>query len=268
MAIELSRNHCQDVGDRRHVGIDVLSGRKGLAPDIRSRRAGQSGFTLMEIIVAMVLVLALVSIAMPYVGSALGVQVKSTARQLAGTMRFLYDEAGIKSTNFRMVFNLDRHSYKIEQCDASADDQLGSPLLYHSADEREKGLEALAEKQRRMEDYATAGSAPVDPDPLQRCKAYSTEQVSEMTFEEPVTLLGIWTPQYKGVMRGNPDGPPEKPEDDLTVDVYFLKGGYAERAYIYLSDGGEEVYTLELEPLTGKVNLYDGEVEVPREFWR
>lgn len=222
----------------------------------------------MEIIVAIVLVLALTSIAMPYVSSALGVQVKSAARQLAGTMRFVYDEAGVKNTNFRIVFNLDRHGYKVEQCDVAADDQFGGAILFHSAEEREKGLEALAEKQRKLEDYASAGSAPPDPDPLQRCKTYTSEQVSDVTFEDPVTLLGVWTPQYSGVMRGNPSGPPDKPEDDLLVDVYFLKGGYAERAYIYLSDGGSEIYTLELEPLTGKVNLFDGEVEVPREFWR
>lgn len=233
------------------------------------RARSQAGFTLMEIIVAMVLMVALISIAAPYVNSALGVQVKGSARELAGTLRFLYDEAGIRNTNFRVVFNLDRHGYKIEQCDLSSEDVFGGALLFKNADERERGLELLAERQRQLEDYASSGSAPIEQDPLQRCKSVSgDERLKDVTFEEPVTLLGVWTPQYKGVMRGNPDGPSEHPEDDLLVDLYFLKGGYAERAYIYLSDGGEEIYTLELEPLTGRVTLYDGELEVPREYWR
>lgn len=235
---------------------------------MKRSRPASAGFTLMEIIVAMVLLTALVAIATPFVSNALGAQVKSKARQLAGTMRYLYDEAGVKSTNFRLVLNLDRHSYKVEQCDASPEDFFGGALLFKNAQDREKGLELLAERQRQLEDYASAGSAPPEPDPTQRCKPSQDERLAEVTFEEPVTLLGVWTPQYAQVMRGNPDGPSENPEDDLLVDIYFLKGGYAERAYVYLSDGGEEIYTLELEPLTGRVSLYDGEKEVPREFWR
>lgn len=227
----------------------------------------RSGFTLMEMLVVLVLMAAIIGLAMPYVGGVLGVEVKSAARKLAGTVRYVFDESVLKSSNFRIVFDLDRHAYSVEQCPGKS-----AAILYRNAEERETGEEALQEKLRRMEDYARSGSEkgvlPLSDTLLQSCSQSQDANLAPVAFEEPLTLLGVWTPQYPAVMRGDPEGPPESPDDDLIVVVNFLKGGYAERAYIYLSDGGDDIYTLEIEPLTGQVTMYDGEYEVPQEYWR
>lgn len=235
----------------------------------RDFRTGSAGFTLIELVAVMTLLALVSALATPYISSALGVQVKSTARQLAGTMKYVFDEAAIRNVNLRLVFNLDRHGYKVEECGTSDQDFFGAPLLYHSAEDKQRGQDAMDEAARRAQDYASSGSAPPPPqDPLQSCKPVNDVRVSEVTFEEPLTLLGVWTPQYKAILRGHPDGPSEDPSEDTLAEVYFLKGGYAERVFIYLSDGGEDIYTLELEPLTGRVTLHDGEKEVPSEYWR
>ncbi len=225
---------------------------------------GARGFTLMELIVAMALLVVLVATAVPYVAGVLGVQVKGAARQLAGTMRYLFDESVIRSANYRLVFNLDRHSYFVELCPG------GSAILYRSADERERSEEQLEELRRRMEDYASApgGRIPLADTTLQSCSRVDESDLEPVVLQEPITLLGVWTAQYDSVVRGDPDGPPDDPEDDRIAVVNFIKGGYAERAYVYLSDGGDDIYTLELEPLTGEVILHEGEYEVPREYWR
>jgi len=220
----------------------------------------------MELVVAMTLMAMLIGLAAPYVGNVLGVQVKSKARQLAGTMRYVFDEAIIQSSNYRIVFNLDKHSYTVEQCPGP------SAVLYQNAEARLNAEEAQAEKQRRLESSSrgSADTVPLADASLQSCKATTDPQLESVVFEEPVTLLGVWTAQYPSVVRGNPNGPSEDAGDDQIAVVNFIKGGYAERAYVYLSDGAEDgdIYTLELEPLTGQVILHEGEVEVPREYWR
>lgn len=229
-------------------------------------RSAQAGFTLMEIIVAMVLIGVLAAMAAPYVSGALGLQVKGEARKLAGKMRYLFDEASIRNSNFRVVFNLDRHAYTVEQCPGAS-----AAVLYRSAEERRVGEELAEEQRRQQEDYARSSSqslVPLADSTLQSCTQAQDQELQPVTFEEPMTLLGVWTAQYPALVRGNPNGPPEDPTEDTIAVVNFLKGGYAERAFIYMSDGGDDIYTLELEPLTGNVILHDGEYEVPRDLWR
>jgi len=224
----------------------------------------QSGFTLMELVVAMLLMVMLITVTVPFISSALGMKVRSSARQLAGTLRYVFDESVLQSSNYRVVFNLDRHTYQVEKCPGN------SAILFRNADDRRLGEEQLADRIKRMEESARNGAlkSPLADSALQSCTTSSDPQLIPVQLEEPVTLLGVWTPQYPEVMRGNPDGPPEDPAEEMVAVVNFVKGGHAERAYIYLSDGGDDVYTLELEPLTGLVNLFDGELEVPRDFWR
>ena len=88
-----------------------------------------------------------------------------------------------------------------------------------------------------------------------------------VTLPTTVTLEGVWTPQYDEVQRPE-EVPPQDEADDNIVYVHFFPGGYAERAFIYLSDGDDDWYTLEIEPLTGRVIVYDEEVEVPRDYLR
>ncbi len=237
-----------------------------MSPNRRTTTA-PAGFTLMEILVVMALLTLLLGMTIPYVGGVLGVQVRSAARQLAGTIRYTFDEAVLESSNFRIVFNLDRHAYTVERCSGTS-----TAILYRSAEERERGEERLAEKLRRLEDYAQSrsgmGGLPLADTLLQSCSQSQDPNLAPVILEEPLTLLGVWTPQYPDVMRGDPDGPPDDPAEDQIVVVNFLKGGYVERAFIYLSDGGDDIYTLEIEPLTGMVNMYNGEYEIPREYWQ
>jgi general secretion pathway protein H len=231
----------------------------------RAHRPAQAGFTLMEVVVVMVLFAMMALMAAPYVNSALGVEVKSEARKLAGTMRYLFDEASIQGANYRIVFNLDRHAYLVEKCPGPS-----SAILYRSFEERRRGEEAEAERIRQQEDYAKSSSAavPLADTALSSCAQSTDPELIPVTLKDPITLLGVWTAQYPAVVRGNPGGPPEDPTQDTIAVVNFLKGGYAERAFIYLSDGGDDIYTLELEPLTGHVILHEGEYDVPREYWR
>ena len=47
--------------------------------------------------------------------------------------------------------------------------------------------------------------------------------------------------------------------------LYFFPQGYTERAQIYVSSGST-VYTLKVQPLTGKVKVAPEELELPRDI--
>jgi hypothetical protein len=52
-------------------------------------------------------------------------------------------------------------------------------------------------------------------------------------------------------------------------ELYFFPAGWTEPAFIYLREKGREgdVYTLEVEPLTGRVTIHPDRLQIPSE-WR
>ncbi|MDD5225229.1 MAG: prepilin-type N-terminal cleavage/methylation domain-containing protein [bacterium] len=83
-----------------------------LAPRRILRRT--SGFTLIELSIALLLLTLMFSIAIPRFSELTEVNLRSSARQLAAMMRFLYAEAGFKKTYFSLIFDLSTQSYWVE----------------------------------------------------------------------------------------------------------------------------------------------------------
>ena len=75
----------------------------------------RSGFTLIELSVALLLVVLLLSIAIPRLGEYADVELKSAVKMLATTMRYLHNEASLRKTFYRLVYDLDHQRYYIEQ---------------------------------------------------------------------------------------------------------------------------------------------------------
>lgn len=229
----------------------------------------QLGFSVMELMVAMALLAGMIGLSLPYIDSVMGVSLRQSVRQLSGSVRFLYDRASVTGTTYRIAFNLDRHAWWVEENDAE-----GEVLIFKSERARVEGEEAAQKLLEEIEAQRNRASSASQPLPLAE-RAMSTfhrvesEDLPPVVLPENVFLMGVWTAQYDEVQRPN-DVAPEKEEDDRVVYVHLFRGGYAEKAFIYLSDGEEDgdIYTLEVEPLTGRVLVYEEEVEVPRELLR
>ena len=76
--------------------------------------SSQKGFTMIELLVVTILVSALVYIAMPSLRSSTDFNIKSAARSLTGTIKYLYNEAAFKKDIYRLVFDVDRDEYWVE----------------------------------------------------------------------------------------------------------------------------------------------------------
>jgi general secretion pathway protein H len=48
--------------------------------------------------------------------------------------------------------------------------------------------------------------------------------------------------------------------------LYFFPDGHTERAIIHVADTSNDIYTLIVQPLTGRVEVRAGDVPVPRGF--
>jgi prepilin-type N-terminal cleavage/methylation domain-containing protein len=72
----------------------------------RSSRSGTRGFTLLELMVVVVLIGTVASIALPKFKDLFEVNLKSSMRRMAGTVKFCFHEAIIKQATIRLTFDV------------------------------------------------------------------------------------------------------------------------------------------------------------------
>ncbi len=99
--------------------------RKGRLFHARGRFA--RGFTLLELAVVIFIMGLMMLIAMPYFGGFKSAQLRSAARTMAGRATYLYEEASAQKLVIRMVFDLDRQSYRVLVLDPYATQPMFTP---------------------------------------------------------------------------------------------------------------------------------------------
>lgn len=77
-----------------------------------------SGFTLIELAVVILLISLFTLISVPLLSSGNKGDLKASTRRLAGTMKYLFNEAALSGQEHRLVFNLDENSYHGEILEA------------------------------------------------------------------------------------------------------------------------------------------------------
>ncbi|HCU23393.1 MAG TPA: hypothetical protein DF383_00105 [Deltaproteobacteria bacterium] len=72
------------------------------------------GFTLIEILIVIVIIGAMMGLGVSVLFPGNEAKLRDSAARLAGTIKFLYNEAAIKKKYYRLVFDLDSQSYSVE----------------------------------------------------------------------------------------------------------------------------------------------------------
>ena len=248
--------------------------RDQLAPratrDQDARRAGlrlshraRAGYTLIEMIVALLIVGAISGIAVMSVNSITSAKLKEEAGRLASVIRACYALAATNGRTYRIRFDLDAGSYTIESSES---------LVLVSA-EREASVEG-----GRMEDKPNArakvgqgilglgGTTPRLPKPGWRRVNSSeiglvedgTKNAGTIKLPTDIEFEGVFTTHQIDVFtRGK-------------ADMHFFPQGWAERAIIYLREKNEksekgEVFTVEVDPLTGRAYVHPERLRIPAE---
>ncbi|QSQ16714.1 prepilin-type N-terminal cleavage/methylation domain-containing protein [Myxococcus landrumensis] len=235
----------------------------------KSQHRAQRGLTLIEISIAIIIVAMLFSAAVMGIGSLTGAKAKGAAGELAGTIRSLYDSAALRGKTCRLVFEIPEpkeekatryHAECAESGVTTARDR--DNALRDENREREQSRRANrgGDRDERRSYLTTGGDTPTAQDLMnsEKVRVENTSRFSSFTSEEiPMRELpedvriSIWTRQQREAV------------DSGVAYLYFFPQGYTEKAYVYVSQG-DNIWTLDVSPLTGKVNIANEALEVPR----
>ena len=209
--------------------------------DVRQPR----GFTLIEVLIVVAVIGVVALAAAPAVNSLTGANARSSAGEIAGASRYLFDTAALRHQTCRLVIDIDAREWWAECTTATAGSRRNQPVM---------GKDGTAEDDER--ELARGFSDEVDPEKrkfLARAKfaEFKDRQVQKRKLKGGASFEKVWTPRGRD------------PQTKGKAYVYFFPQGQADRAQIPVSDGSN-VYTVVTQPLTGRARVVTGIPEVPR----
>lgn len=218
----------------------------------RRSHGRESGFTLLEILIVLVIVGLISGMSIRGLRSLAKSDLRSNTSRLSGAMRYLFDRASVTGKYHRLVIDVDEGRYWAEV----SDDRFYIPR----EPETEASVKKLAalqaetdEKDRRRADLSEAAGgfdmSKVQPQDF-RPKRVRFGAFKETTLK-PVKLkntkvMDVYTPRLSDpVIHGR-------------AYIYFFPLGQTEPAIVHLSDpAGETIYSLVVHPITGRVRVYN-----------
>jgi general secretion pathway protein H len=223
----------------------------------------QRGLTLIEIMVALAIAAVLFSAVVVGIGSITGTKAKAATSELAGVIRSLYDTAALSGKTCRLVFELpdpkadERTRYRAECAAGNVTTSRDRDVELSEGNRSAEELARTGGDTRR--DYRTDTGPNLNEELAgERDRVEKAAQFSEFTAPElePRTLpsdvkVSVWTRQQR------------EPTEKGLAYLYFFPQGFTERAQVYVRQG-DNVWTLKVQPLTGKVEVVAEALEVPR----
>jgi general secretion pathway protein H len=231
------------------------------------QRSRERGLTLIEVSIALGIAAVLFAAVTISIGSITGAKAKASASELAGVMRSLYDTAALSGKTCRLVFEL--ADPKAEDSATSYRAECAAGNVTTSRDRDEMLREESRDREKRDKDkgsdsrrnYTRGGNDEPGLDELMaqeenrveeaaRFSAFTAEELKPRQLPEDVKV-SVWTRHQR------------EAADKGVAYLYFFPQGYTEKAQVYVRQG-DNVWTLTVAPLTGKVTIVGEALEVPR----
>jgi general secretion pathway protein H len=234
----------------------------------RQTRDLRGGFTLIEVMVAMMVVMLIATIGVKGFRSLTKSDLREATAHFSGAIRYMFDRASITGKYHRLVIDLNEGQYWAEQSDdkfyapnqaETVSDQRRREEKEAAADEDERKRQ---EKQRELYSSSASSSSSTAATSFDMSKLevgeFRPKRARFAAFKEtalkPVKLKklrirSVYTPRLVD------------PVTSGRAYLYFYPLGQTEPAIITLSDeSGESVYSLVVHPITGRVRIYNYEV--------
>ena len=187
-------------------------------------------------------------------------QLRSSSAKLAGAIRYCFDRAVTTGSYYRLVLDIDGDKYWAER----SDDRTYLTAGKEDSPGKGEALDVQALEKKRDEDDAklqelatSVGGQMVTLDPPPKPKRAKFQTFKDTTLPQVklthAKLFDVYTPRQR------------EPYTQGKAYLYFFPDGHTERAVIRLNDG-DEFYSLIVHPLTGRVEVMSGKVDIPRDF--
>lgn len=223
-----------------------LSSTRTAARTGRLRPRGRRGMMLVEILVVIAILLGVAAILIPTVSSYMQLEQRRVAKELALSYELLHDQAVMRNTTFRIAYHLDANAYQVEVGDPDV-------LIFDNPEDR-------IEYEEDLEDLLDAFDED-DPDrpedPTSSFQKLQDRFGARVELPRGTRFGGVYTPQYEDMMEPSGVDPEVDPEEAVVVYSYIFSTGFTEHTVVWLvdEDDPESGYTVEIEPLSGRVHL-------------
>jgi general secretion pathway protein H len=209
------------------------------------QRSERRGFTLIELLVVLAVVAVLAGAAAPALSGVTGANARQAAGEVAGSMRALFDIAALRHETCRMVLDLQEHAWWAECTRRSEPAAEGDPEAHAGAD----GAAADEELEERFEEIQNPEKRRL----LARSRFGSFADPVAKRRELPgnVEFKDVWSEHQR------------EPISEGRAYIYFHPQRRAEQARVPVVDG-DHVYSIVLEPWTGRARIVAGLPEIPR----
>jgi len=232
----------------------------------RVARRAPHGFTLIEVMVALMVVALMATIGVKGFRSLRKSDLREATAHLSGAIRYMFDRASITGKYQRLVLDLNDGQYWAEV----SDDKFYAPNQAESeSDQRKRETaekEADDEQRKKAEKQAQAfansstssSSTSFDLSKLEvgefrpkhaRFAAFKETALKPVRLKK-LRIRSVYTPRLT------------EPVTSGRAYLYFYPMGQTEPAIITLTDeSGESIYSLVVHPITGRVRIYNYEIK-------
>ena len=200
-----------------------------------------SGFTLIEVIVVIAIAAVVVSGATFGIGALTRGRLRSASMRVMSAAQYAHSRSITNGTTTRLHFDFEKDTMAVEETEAPVTIANYEQLKTDTG----TAVDPWEVARQRIE-------KPLDREPPQ------TSQFSPITTNEGNTIKRYQAqPLGKGIEVHALVTPRDSlPRTEGEGGVYFFPGGATEHTVIQLRDNNENVYSVEIHPLTGKGRLY------------
>lgn len=226
---------------RRHRwlfhGVWQNSGDEALA----ARRA-RAGMTLIEIMIVVAIMGMLAAGVLMGQGALPRARLRTSCMRLAAAFRFAYVHALTSGKTTRVSFPLGGARITVEESDDAMQLDPRDPLRAGGAEAIEAAAVQLADAIQNLRPRA----------PRAQFTPIAGARFRPRDLDEGITVTRLYS-QHD-----------EEPRTEGIGHVYFFPGGQAERAVVHLRNSRGDVFSIVLNPMTGRAEVFDRAVEPPQ----
>lgn len=233
------------------------------------RRPRQGGYTLLEVLAVAAIAVGLIAVSGVGLKRLRQSDLRTASAYLAGAIRFTYDRSITTGKYYRLVIDLEEKTYWPEVSDdrfylvrgksrPTGEDETVDPNAPPGPTEapvKPSGGSAMGSLLGMLGGGKPTGTqaAKVGASKV-RFTADTTAAQSKKRAAplQGVTISAVWTARF------------DEPVTGGKAYLYFYPEGMTERAIIHLTDTAEGAFSLVVHPLTGRVQIVGGKVDLPR----